>query len=164
MNADQLNGLLDYAKGLFRYMTLTQGTVLAEMLADFPDPAFARDVMKSCATNKPVGEEEAWQEGNIPLTVVRGRLSTELRRRGLTTADVTRRETRKKEAVVLASWQKIDDMIGQCSDEDLLDLKPLALDYLTNDKAREMFKNKSARDSKTLRWLTYRVLTERGAA
>lgn len=163
MHPDQTKQILDHAKGLFRFMTVDQGKRLRDIVADFPDFAFVWAVLDDLATQKPTGAED-WQEGNLSIVSVSERLKAELRRRGMTTEDVNRRKQRETEAKVYASWQKIDEMIAELSDQDLEDLKPSALMYLTNQKARDMLGERSVRESKTLRWLVYRLLTERSAA
>jgi hypothetical protein len=162
MTTEQANRLLDYAKGLFRFMTEYQGKVLKAKLEHFPNPDFVEETLDHFAVNPSADED--WQEGNLPLLAISERLNSELRRLGLTTADEAKRRERESIAAVRADWSSINRIIEDLSDEDLAELKPQALMLLENQKAREMFKDKGVRDSKTLRWLVYRVVREGAAA
>jgi hypothetical protein len=55
---------------------------------------------------------------------------------------------------------RIDRMIADCSDEDLEDLKPLALAKISDPVARKMMEGREVRKSRWLRALVYDVLTE----
>lgn len=164
MNREDALELVEFAKGLFRYMTPPQGAALRDLIIPFPEPNFVREQLKTMATQKPVGEEDRWQEGNISLAAIRERIASELRRRGITTYDTNRRTQRRAEKQAVENWTRIDGMIADMSDADLDELKPQALMLLDNQKARDMFDKRTVRDSKTLRWLVYKVLTERGVA
>jgi hypothetical protein len=55
---------------------------------------------------------------------------------------------------------KIDQMIADCSDEDLADLKPLAMAKIADPRSRALLADKRVRESRWLRALVYDVLTE----
>lgn len=58
-------------------------------------------------------------------------------------------------------WQRVDVMMADATDEDLADLKPMALARLP-ESARGMYADKLVRECRTLRRLVYEVLTEAG--
>lgn len=55
---------------------------------------------------------------------------------------------------------RIDRLIADCTDEDLADLKPMALARIKDPQARALLKDKKVRESRWLRSLVYDVLTE----
>lgn len=56
---------------------------------------------------------------------------------------------------------KVNVLIDDLTDEDLADLKPMAMERLPNDQARKMLKDVRVRDSRWLRMLVYEIVVER---
>lgn len=99
------------------------------------------------------------------LSQLRAAVLNEVRRRGLmppTAEDTQRAHRREQERAAMASWGQIDALIDDLTDDDLADLRPLALAKLNRD-AQRMFENKGVRESKTLRGLVYEVVREQQA-
>jgi hypothetical protein len=158
MNPDQAGQLVEYAKGLFRYMTPAQGKILLDKLLPFPNPTFARQAIEHLATHKPA-DQEGWDEGNIPLVAITERLAADMRRMGVTTHDEAKRVDRGYETAAEKHWREIEEFIASASDDDLAELKPMAMASL-NAGAQRMLKDRPVRQSKTLKGLVFKLLKQ----
>lgn len=56
---------------------------------------------------------------------------------------------------------KVNNLIDDMTDEDLADLKPMAMERLPNEQSRNMLAGVRVRDSRWLRMLVYEILVER---
>ena len=134
--------LAAYAKELFPKVTDAQGAALRDILKPFPDDRWARELLKRLAMEFTF----------LNFVRINEELSAELRRRGQTTEEASKRKRLAQEAETAAYWDRVDKLIADLSDEDLADLRRDALASLPAN-ARPVYERLDVRKSSTLKSL-----------
>lgn len=133
-------------KGLFPYMTVEEEDYWADRLEHFDaahvDKAIGRYADKrSRDIDRPIFLELIYNEQRREVQDKRERIMSD-------------------QKMIAADWQKIDAIVQECSDQDLIDLKTaaLAMSQKLNEGAKVMLEKMNPRTSKTLRWLIFQYL------